>query len=518
MLFQGEIEVSAGKIRRIQPGFQHCIIRTDREVYRFENAWILPGLVDAHIHLVGLGEAMAALTDLSRCSTAEDCVAHLQRHPRGRGEWLLGRGWDQHRWEKPVFPTAHLLDAAFPDHPVFLLRSDGHAAWVNTVALQRAGITARTPDPPGGKIIRDTQGAPTGVLIDEAMELVRNLIPPPSAEEIRQYIRTAMEYLNTFGVTEVHDMDVAPEWIPVFQHLAEQGELSIRIQAYIRGQHEEWLQARLLPARGEFFQLIGVKLYADGALGSYGAALRTPYADNPETTGLLLLDETNILERLGWIVEVEWDVAIHAIGDLAVHKVLNWYETLRREHIADPATRLRIEHAQIIAPEDLPRFAEHDILPSIQPLHCLVDAPMAIQRLGDRLRFAYPWRSLRNAGTIFGAGSDAPVVPPNPWEGMQAFIDRHPPGWETPLFAEERLTIDEALLAYTEWAHQLTNMHIRRGKLRENFDADFIVVDQNPLQTRQPAALNVLATFVGGECVYRSAASDSIQQSPTEVP
>ncbi len=507
LTFQGEIHVAGGKIRDLKPQFHQSIVRTEQKEYRFDSGWILPGLVDTHIHLVGLGESLTALVDLSGCQSPEECVAVLQQQPAGRGEWLLGRGWDQQRWVSPQFPEAQLLDQAFPQQPVFLLRSDGHAAWVNTAALRKAGITARSADPPGGKILRNDRGAPTGILLDEAMELVRRHIPPPTPEEIQHFIQVATQSLVQLGITEVHDMDVDPQWIPIFQRLAEEGKLPLRVQSYIRGQHDEWLNARLLPARGEFFQLTGIKLYADGALGSYGAALQQPYADRPETSGLLLLDEDTVFEKLGWIVEVEWDVAIHAIGDLAVHKVLNWYERLRREHIADPARRLRIEHAQIVAPADLPRFAELDVLPAVQPLHCLEDASMAIQRLGDRAQYAYPWRSLRNAGTVFGAGSDAPVVSANPWLGMKAFIERHPPGWEQPFFPQERLTIEEALLAYTEWAHQLSMMHIRRGKLRELYDADFIVVDRNPLQTPDPTQVKVLATFVAGECVYEAASA-----------
>jgi len=337
LTFQGEIHVAGGKIRSLKPQFHQSIVRTEQQEYRFDNGWILPGLVDTHIHLVGLGESLTALVDLSACRSPEECVAVLQQQPAGRGEWLLGRGWDQQRWTSAQFPTAQLLDQAFPQQPVFLLRSDGHAAWVNTVALQKAGITVRSADPPGGKIFRDERGAPTGILLDEAMELVRRHIPPPTPEEIQRFIQVATQSLVQLGITEVHDMDVDPQWVPVFQQLAEEGKLPLRVQSYIQGQHDEWLNARLLPARGEFFQLTGIKLYADGALGSYGAALQQP------------------------------------------------------------------------SPADVPRFAELDVLPAVQPLHCLEDASMAMQRLGDRAQYAYPWRSLRNAGTVFGAGSDAPV-------------------------------------------------------------------------------------------------------------
>lgn len=500
MVFQGTIDVRSGRIRAVEPDFGFVRIIVDGKSYNFEKAWAIPGFVDSHLHLVGLGETLVGITNLQKCRSAEECGEYLRSHPSERGGWLLGRGWDHQRWEKRELPSAVILDKVFPDKPVFLLRVDGHAAWVNSAALRRVGITAATANPPGGYILRDEKGHPTGILLDEAIELVRRHIPPPSEEEVRTYIQSAAEHLVQYGITEVHDMDVDPQWIPVFQALVEQ--LPLRVQSYVRGQNDEWVKARLLPTTGEFFRLTGVKLFADGALGSYGAALSFPYRDRPDWTGLLLLDSEQIEERLELICEMGWDIAIHAIGDRANHLVLNWYERLRKERIADPSQRLRIEHAQIVAPEDLPRFAAFDILPSVQPVHCIDDASMAVERLGENAQYSYPWRSLRNYGSIFGAGSDAPVASPDPRLGIHAFCFRTPPDWQEPFYPQERLTAEEALLAYTEWAHQLTGMHIRRGKIREGYDADIVVLDANPLKTRDFLSLSILATFVAGHSVY----------------
>lgn len=494
------IRIRGGRIRELSPADGGVTIETEAGVDTYPGAWVLPGFVDAHGHLVHYGLELGQ-PQLRHCTSLEECLELLRPWGPNRGEWLLGSGWNHERWNPPRFPEATLLDTLFPDIPVVLRRVDGHALWVNSEALRRAGITAQTPDPPGGLILRRASGEPSGILIDEAAQLVLRHVPPPSPEELRRAILQAVQRLLPLGITEVHDMDVDPAWVPVFQELAASGQLAIRVQSYVRAQHREWYAAGLLPTTGEFFRLCGVKFYADGALGSYGAALLEPYADRPEQRGLLFFETAQLEQLVSEAVEAGWQVAIHAIGDAANRQVARVYHTVRVHGRAELEQRLRIEHAQLVHPDDLALMAEAGCIASVQPLHCVHDAPMARRRLGNqRESIPYPWRSLLQAGIPLAAGSDFPIEPPDVAAGLAAFRFRIPPGEEQPWGAEECLTAAESLAAYTTWAHYAADLDDRRGLLLPGYDADLVVLDRNPAHCcrEELAALRVRAVYVAG--------------------
>ncbi|MCS7177143.1 MAG: amidohydrolase [Candidatus Kapabacteria bacterium] len=495
------LRIRGGRIWDFSPAEGEVVVETEAGRVHYPGCWILPGFVDAHGHIVHFGLELVQ-PRLQGCRSAEECLEVLRCWEPNRGEWLVGRGWNHEEWAPAVLPTAAVLDTLFPDVPVALSRTDGHALWVNSEALRRAGITAETPDPSGGLIVRDASGMPTGVLVDTAMELVLRCIPPPSPEEVRQAILRATAQLLQYGITEVHDMDVDVAWVPIFQELAQAGHLSIRVQSYVRAQRGEWAQAGLLPATGEFFQLRGVKFYADGALGSYGAALLEPYADFESHKGFLLFTTEGLELAVAKAMEVGWHVAIHAIGDAANRQVAHVYAAIRQRGIGELEQRLRIEHAQLVHPEDIPVMVEAGCIASVQPLHCVHDAPMARRRLGyGRASIPYPWRSLLEAGLPLAAGSDFPVEPPNVLAGISAFCTRRPPSEAAPWMPEECLRVDEALAAYTTWAHYASGMEDRRGLLLPGYDADFVIVDANPAEMppEEIASIGVVAVYVAGE-------------------
>lgn len=499
---QAKIVTGGGRIKSITPQFGKVTIATDRGTSEFDNAWVTPGLVDAHGHFLGLGQRLNGL-NLAASKSEEEAVEIIEQHHHLRS-WIVGAGWNEEVWGAPM-PTKSSLDARFPTTPVFVTRIDGHAAWVNSKALELAGIGNNATYKGNGEIQLDASGIPTGILIDEAMELVRKFIPIESNDEKLHHYKTAGALLSKLGITEIHDMDVHPSNLDVIRTLAESGTLPVRVQSFVSGGNDEWNQARLLPAGGEFLRVYSIKLYADGALGSRGAALLSPYSDASNTSGILF-DVHTMRNRAQLAVEQGWNVAIHAIGDRGVREVLNVYEYLRRERIADEYTLLRCEHSQIVHPDDVPRFTQNNVIPSVQPIHCTSDAMMAEKRLGARCEYAYPWRTLRNAGCYLAAGSDFPIESANPLEGIHAFCERIPNGGNSTWQPQETITREEALLAYTTWAHEAADVSYRRGQLKEKYDADFVVWDRDILSCTSEELLqaNVLATYSGGVIRYES--------------
>lgn len=468
---------------------------------------VLPGLVDGHAHLYQLGVAMGEL-DLKKLTSAQAVADEVRRAAadRPRGEWILGRGWDQNLWTPPEFSTHDVLDAAAPDHPVALGRIDGHAIWVNGAALRLAGIDAGTPDPAGGRIVRDAKGKPTGVLIDRAMELVLGRIPAPAPEGRERTILAAADWAVAHGLTGVHEMGGHPETVAAYRRLAAQGKLKLRVVAYLRGEGTtgglEWL-AGLAPdddpdgtAR---FVARGVKIFADGALGSRGAALLAPYADDPGNSGLLLATPEELARAVEIAVAGGWQLATHAIGDRANRIVLDAYER------AGPERRFRIEHAQVVAPEDLPRFARLGVIAAMQPVHATSDMGWADERLGpERLAGAYAWRSLLASGAHVVGGSDFPFDEPSPMVGLYAATTRQdregqPPGGWLP---EQRLGFEEAVRLYTVEAAWASFVENHRGKLVAGFVADLTVLDRDPADPRSLLETQVDLTIVGGDIVF----------------
>lgn len=484
-----ELHIERGRIRAVLPCATGTIIRTETDTYEYPGCHVLPGFVDSHAHVVGYGERLALLS-LYDASSLQDCVARIADRVRMDDSWVRAMGWNHENWDVPNLPTREALDVCSPAVPVVAMRVDGHAMWVNTAALNAAGI--------------DPTNHP-GVLIDDAMQPVWDAMPASSIAEVRQQVLAATAEWVRHGVTEIHDMDVAPVWLEVFRELAESGQLPVRIQSFVRGQHREWIREGLLPAGGELHRIAGVKLFADGALGSRGALLRSPYTDDASTHGIELLSVPELTERMIEIVEAGWPcIAVHAIGDAAVRNVLDAYRVVR-DHPSGSDMILRIEHAQHVAPEDVVRMAEMNIIACVQSSHCLSDASMAEKRLGsDRLSWSYRWRSLLSTGVTITGGSDAPIESPSVLEGLHAFVHRIPRGHDASWCSAERISCSEAVDAYTSVAHCASGMEYRRGRVEVGYDADLVIVSHDLCADEDgvPDGVVVRATLTAGRLRY----------------
>jgi predicted amidohydrolase YtcJ len=475
---------------------------------------VVPGFIESHGHLLGLGQSRLLL-DLRGTKSAEEVAERVAQRVREAqpGEWILGRGWDQNAWPTREFPTHDVLDRVAPHHPVYLTRVDGHAAWVNRRALELAGITRETADPPGGRLLRDAQGRPTGVLIDRAMALVAAHIPPRRHEENTRAVLLAMDECLRFGITSFHDAGASREAIRVYKELLREGKLTLRLYVMISGRDEALLREALQrgPEIGlgdHRLTIRAIKLVADGALGSRGAALLEPYADEPGHSGLLLLSEEEISRIARQALAAGFQVATHAIGDRANRVVLNAYERAFREFPSATDPRFRIEHAQILDEADIPRFARLGVIASMQAIHATSDMPWVPSRIGEaRAREgAYVWRKLLASGARIANGSDAPVEPVNPLLGFYAAITRQdaqgnpPGGW----YPDQRMTREEALRSFTvDAAYAAFEEHLK-GSLEPGKVADLVVLSRDILTIPPPEILRteVDLTIVGGRIVY----------------
>jgi len=474
---------------------------------------VITGMVDAHAHLLGLGQALRTV-DLVGTRSYDEVIARVvERAKTARpGEWIRGRGWDQNDWADTRFPTHAALSRAVPNNPVYLTRVDGHAALVNAKALELAHVTAATPDPSGGRFIRDSANNPTGVLVDNAQGIVGRVIPAPSRTELREQTLAAIAEANRWGLTGIHDAGVAPEGIAVYEELAKEGRYNLRNYVMVRS-NDSVLDAfmRRGPQKALYdgrLWIRAIKITADGALGSRGAALLEPYSDDPGNTGLI----TTPLERIKSVavraLKAGFQVNVHAIGDRANRAVLDQFEAALQE-VPTADHRFRIEHAQILRYQDIPRFAELDVIPSMQGSHQTGDMYWAPNRLGPaRLGGAYAWRSLLNTGVVIPNGSDFPVEAVNPLISFHAFFtrqdaDNYPPGGWMP---EQRTTRQEALLSITLWPAYAAFMENESGSLTAGKYADFVVLDRDIMAVAPEAVLgtHVLLTVLGGKVVYRA--------------
>lgn len=466
---------------------------------------LLPGMIDAHVHVMGIG--FAALTlDLSETTSLEDALEKIrvfaEENP-GR-PWILGRGWNQEKWGLGRFPTAAELDAVVSDRPVWLDRADNHASWGNSLAIAQAGVTAKTPDPAGGRIIRDAGGRPQGVFVDKASELVAKFVPAPRAKERDLAFAESQKALIARGVTAVADMGTSPADWETFRRAGDTGRLRVRIMSYADSIETLELMAGAGPGPwlyGDRLRMGGVKIYLDGALGSRGAALKAPYADEPGTRGLSFLTPAQLRNIMSRAAMEGFQTAVHAIGDAANAEVLGAIEELAETYDGD--RRWRIEHAQIIDPADLAQFGKHGVIASVQPLHQTSDRLMAEARLGPgRLAGAYPWRSILEAGGRLAFGSDAPVEPADPFAGMAAAVSRTDAngepfgGW----FPQQAVSREMALAGFTRDAAFAGFAEGRFGTLAVGERADFIFVDRDPLMATldQLRAVQVLEVWIGG--------------------
>ena len=472
---------------------------------------VLPGLVDAHAHLLGLGQGLRRV-NLVGTRSYDDVVARIAERARTArpGEWIQGRGWDQNDWADTRFPTHQALSRAVPNNPVYMTRVDGHAALVNAKALELAGVTRATADPEGGRFIRDSAGNPTGVLIDRAQGVVSRVIPAASRADLKEATLAAIAEANRWGLTGIHDAGVGPETIEVYEELARDGRHSLRNYVMIRADDstlERFFRRGPQSAlhNGRLW-IRSVKITADGALGSRGAALLEPYADDPGNSGLVTATPERLRRVAVRALQTGFQLNVHAIGDRANRTVLDAYEAALREvPVADH--RFRVEHAQILHYQDIPRFARLDVIPSMQGSHQSSDMYWVPARLGwSRSQGAYAWRSLLNTGVVIPNGSDFPVEAVNPLISFAAFVTRQDEdgfpagGW----FPAERTTRQEALLSITLWPAYAAFMEKESGSLTAGKYADFVVLDQDVMTAAPEDILRtrVVRTVLGGKTVY----------------
>ena len=471
---------------------------------------IVPGLGDAHVHVEGIGEALESI-DLIGAASLEEAVGRVRAGSAGLGaaEWVLGRGWDQNDWPQKVFPTAAALDAATSGRPAFLERVDGHAGWANSRALALAGITAATPDPAGGRILRDADGRPSGVLVDAAMALVADRIPAPAREVRKRRIAKGLRACAEAGLTAAHDAGVDLAGVAIYKELLAEGPFPVRAYVMLRGPDEFLAHPELRPEIGlgdGQLTIRSIKVVADGALGSRGALLLSPYSDEPSTKGLLTVDLPRYRTMLKRAIAQGFQVNTHAIGDAANRIVLDAYEeAFGRDGGA--SRRFRIEHAQVLAPEDVGRFRALGVIPSVQPTHATSDMYWATDRVGPkRAEGAYLWKTFLSQGVRLPAGSDAPVEKVAVVPGLHSAVTRQDAkGWPAGGWhPRERVSVLEALRMFSSDVAYGAFEEADRGTIAVGKRADFTVFDQDPTAVLPADILKtrVVMTIVGGRIVH----------------
>ncbi len=473
-------------------------------VHDMEGGVVLPGLIDSHAHLLSLG-LMDTLVEMGGVASAGKAAALVASAAADApaGTWIQGRGWDQTLWEGSAFPDRKLLDEAAPDNPVLLRRVDGHAAWVNTKALEAASIDRETPDPDGGRILRDGRGEPTGILLDNAADAVRAIIPQPTRQEKKDAVRRAVARCLGEGLTMVHDAGIDRENLEIYRELVEEGDFPFRVYAMIEhgsGDADGLILDGPIVAWKDRIWLRAVKLYADGALGSRGAALLEPYSDAPETSGLLVTPEDELAAAIERVAREGFQPAVHAIGDRANRIVIDIYEKILVRH---PNSRPRIEHAQVLAPGDAARIGRLGIIAAMQPTHCTSDMRWAGKRLGpERVKGAYAWRDVMESGALLSSGSDFPVEPSSPFYGLHAAVTRQDRSGTR--FDGEPMSLEEAIRSFTIAGARASYTEELLGSIEPGKHADFIVLGKDPFGVAPETlhALEVLRTFVAGREVF----------------
>ena len=467
-----------------------------------------PGLVDAHGHAGLYGRTLVEV-DLSRAQSEEECVALVAERARATppGRWIRGGGWDQTRWPGARFPTLDALSAAVPDHPVALARVDVHALWVNARALAECGLDRATEDPPGGRFLRRDGFAIAGTLIDTAADLVAARIPPPARDELEVLVLRALTALRRQGLTGLHDASAGPLLLEVFERLEARGALPIRVHAMVDGGcSDAELDVRLAPwserpSRGRL-TVGSVKLFADGALGSRGAALFDPYEDDSGNSGLWVTEPRELRRRILRLMSLGIQPAVHCIGDRACNTVLDAFAEGART-LGGARLRPRAEHLQVLRERDLPLLRASGAVASMQPIHAWSDGRWIEARLGrgnERQRGAYAWRQALAAGAVLALGSDVPVEAPDPRAGLAAAVLRVPSGAREAWMPEQRLTLEEALRGFTWGAAYAEHAEARRGMVREGLQADLTLWGEDlfALAPERLAAAALLGTVVDG--------------------
>jgi len=474
---------------------------------------VLPGLIDSHIHFSLIGELKMKLNVYWK--PKEEILELVTRayQKAGKGEWIDGFGWNQEVWDPPVFPAKQELDKVAPNLPVYLERTDGHAAWVNSKALKIAGITNTTLNPEGGEILKNSKGEPTGILTDTATNLVSRHIPPLGRQKMFQAFELAQEELLSNGITSGQDAGCNLDTVALMKNLYESGKLYLRL--YVRllipedstnPGDEVYTKRKQVGLYENRLTIRGIKIFADGALGSRGAFMLQPYSDRLGYAGNQIVTDERLYALVKKAREAGFQVSVHAIGDAANRMVLDVYERVFKEK-PDQNHRFRIEHAQVVAPEDIPRFPRLSVIPSMQTVHVISDMNMAEKRIGpDRIKGAYAWRKFLDSGSIIADGTDAPVEPINPFLGLYAAVTRKDlkglpkVGW----YPEECMTREEALKSYTIWGAYAAFEEKLKGSIQSGKLGDFVVIDKDYFTCTESEIkdIRVLQTVLGGKVVY----------------
>ena len=483
---------------------------TETQVIDLQGQTVLPGLIDAHGHLAGLGELQVGTIDLSATTSYEEVIEIVRARAAElpEGTWIIGRGWDHESWPSKMLPDHQTLSDIVPDHPVWLVRVDGHAGLANDAAMEEAGIDAETPNPAGGEVIRAENNRPTGVLVNNAKPIIESVIPISARGLTRDQILAGQRLCLAAGLTGVHDLGVPAAQVDLYKQLDAEGLLKLRVYAALHG----YDAVRYFTTNGIYisdrFTARATKIWMDGAMGSRGAWMLDAYADRPldedgkPYTGLTVTDPefVDFVARNG--VENGYQVCVHAIGDRGNRRTLDAFEQAGAEN-----ARFRVEHAQLLSPSDIPRFKSLGVIPSMQATHCTSDMRWVVDRVGEeRAEGAYAWRSLLDTGIIIAGGSDFPVESHNPFLGFYAAItrqnlDAQPEGGWQP---DQRMTRLETLKSFTIWAAYAAFEETQKGSLEIGKLADFIVIDRD-IMTCAPAdipATKVLRTVIGGETVF----------------
>lgn len=488
-------------------------------VIDLHGATVLPGFTDAHAHLLGLGDELRRV-NLAGSTSYQQVIDRVKAWAKDvkPGEWILGRGWDQNRWPTKEFPTHEALSRAFPNNPVVLERIDGHAYLANAKAMQLAHINTATAEPSGGRIVRLPTGAPSGVFVDNAESLVDRAIPPSTRAETRKAILAAIDECNRWGLTSIDDPGENAETIGIYEELAKAGNYKIRNYVMISDPGDPASPAardnpylRRGPQSALYdghLWIRAIKLYADGALGSRGAALLAPYSDDPTNSGLLVSQPAHLERWAEYGLRHGFQVNVHAIGDRGNRNVLDAFDAALKA-VPKADHRFRVEHAQVLSPQDIPRFAQLGVIPSMQTTHQTSDMRWAESRLGPvRIRGAYAWRSLLNTGVIIANGTDFPVEEVNPLLTFHAAVTRQDPtNWPTGgWYPEQKMTRQEALQSMTIWAAYAAFQESVLGSLTPGKYADFIVLDRDIMRIPDTQILStrVLSTWIGGTRVYEA--------------
>jgi predicted amidohydrolase YtcJ len=483
----------------------------DARIIDGNNKVMLPGLIDAHGHLLGLGATLLQV-DVRDVPSAKKTAQKVQEYAQQNKNltWITGRGWNQVLWPDKRFPTADVLDEYIKNRPVWLERVDGHAGWANTKALELAGITRDSIAPPGGKIERDASGNPSGVLIDNAMNMVIEKLPKEDTEFYQNSLDAAAQHLLSLGITSMHDAGISAGMYSFFIDLAEQKKLPLRIYAMLAATDPalaELLKKGHISDEQDFLSIRSVKAYGDGALGSRGAAMLSPYSDAPHNKGLLLTREQDLKPLFDTVLGSSFQLNFHAIGDRANRLALDQFKA-SFEQVGGEELRNRVEHAQVIAVEDIPRFKTLGIIPAMQPTHATSDMNMAEDRVGaDRLKGAYAWQTFLQQGSRVAFGSDFPVELANPFFGLHAAVtrqnrkDQPKQGW----IPNESVSIEQAFKGFTYDAAYAAHQEDKLGSLTPGKWADFILLDQDifTIPKQQLWRTEVLETWIAGEQVYQ---------------